>query len=96
MVKFEKFQCPSQGEFPKFSGTPLTFDPYVILKEVIANQSSIFGRPVLRWGTVIPILDFGYLFSLYSITYNSHEEVSAAYEGWQYGRSPQTSQSVPF
>ena len=52
LVKFGKFQCPSWTEFPKFSGTPLTFYPYVILKVVIANQRSIFGRPVLLHGTV--------------------------------------------
>ena len=52
LVKFGKFQCPSWTEFPKFSGTPLTLNPYVILKVFIANQRSIFGRPVLRWGTV--------------------------------------------
>ena len=52
LVKFRKFQSPSWTEFLKFSGAPLTFDPDVILKVVIPNQRSIFGRPVLLWGTV--------------------------------------------
>ena len=36
---FVKSWCLSDREFPKFFKTPLTFNPSVILKAVIANQT---------------------------------------------------------
>ena len=39
MVKIVKFQCPLESQWPEHSKTPPIFNPSVILKGVIANQT---------------------------------------------------------
>ena len=36
--EIEKFQCPSDTEFPEIFKTHLTFNPSLMVKGVIANQ----------------------------------------------------------
>ena len=41
LVEIEKSQCPSDSEFPELFKTPLTFNPSIRLKGVIANKGII-------------------------------------------------------